>query len=125
MASRLVSTFAACAALAMGCTDRELDVDVDPSFSVILTTAVSATAPVAVVDVLISQGTDDEQVPIRVNFVPNGVRAELSASTTSHEAQMLIYCSDPTPRQYSWTVTAENADGFAASDDFTLLVTPP
>lgn len=110
---------------AIGCSDtnRELDVDIDPSFAAITSNDVSATAPVAAVDVLIFQGVDDAQIPIRVDFVPSGVRAELSSPTTDHQAKMLVYCSDPTPRSYTWKVIAENSDQFAASDDFTLLVT--
>lgn len=117
-----LSTIVACG-LASGCTDRTLDVDVDPSFAAVPASAVSSTAPVAVVDALIFQGTDDEQIPIRAEFVPAGIRVELTPSATAHEAKMFVYCDDATPREYSWTVIAENADGFAASDDFTLLVT--
>lgn len=111
-------------ALLVGCgINRELDVDIDPSFAAITSNQISTTAPVAAIDVLVFQGTDDKLIPIRVEFVPPGVRAELSSPTTDHQAQMLVYCSDPAPQEYTWKVIAENSDGFAASDDFTLLVT--
>ena len=110
--------------LAVGCADtnRELDVNIEPSFAVVAKSAVSDTTPVAVVDVHILQGTAENQIPIKVFDVPTGVRAELSSAETAYEAKMLIYCNDPTPRTYSWIVIAENSDGFAANDDFTLLI---